>query len=155
MGLTNRRQILSMTAMVATASTIGCNPSNVIDPISESVDSAANKVQDAVENTSSSDLKRYKIALRGYQIVSMYIAGRVVFLPYPGMRILAVVIVASSVAAKLSVEYIDDELIHRKIEESLTSKERSAIESDRCVTFTTESGIDTKEYLSPTTYSNE
>jgi hypothetical protein len=28
------------------------------------------------------------------------------------------------------------------------------IESDRYVTFTTESGIDTKEYLSPTMYSN-
>ncbi len=144
-----------MTAMAATVSAIGCNSSNVTDPITKSVDSAADGIQGAVESTSTSDLKRYKIALRGYQFVSMYIAGRVVFLPYPGMRILSVIIVASSVAAKLTVEYIDDELIQRKVEESLTSNERSKIESDRYVTFTTESGIDTKEYLSPTMYSNE
>jgi hypothetical protein len=155
MGRTSRRQILSMTAMAATGSAIGCNSSNVIDPITKSVDSAADGIQGAVESTSTSDLKRYKIALRGYQFVSMYIAGRVVFLPYPGMRILSVIIVATSVAAKLTVEYIDDELIQRKVEESLTSNERSKIESDRYVTFTTESGIDTKEYLSPTMYSNE
>ena len=154
MGRTNRRHILSMTAMAATGSAIGCNSSNVIDPITKSVDSAADGIQSAVESTPTSDLKRYKIALRGYQFISMYIAGRVVFLPYPGMRILSVIIVASSVAAKLTVEYIDDELIQRKVEESLTATERSMIESDRYVTFTTESGIDTKEYLSPTMYSN-
>jgi len=115
MGRTNRRQILSMTAMAATVSAIGCNSSNVIDPITKSVDSAADGIQGAVESTSTSDLKRYKIALRGYQFVSMYIAGRVVFLPYPGMRILSVIIIASSVAAKLTVEYIDDELINAKL----------------------------------------
>jgi hypothetical protein len=152
---TNRRQMLSLTAVAATASAIGCGSSSNIDSVKQSVDAAADKIQDAVESSSTEDLKRYKVALHGYQIVSMLIAGRIVFLPYPGMRILSVVIFATSIAAKLSVEYIDDELIHRKIEESLTEKERSVTESDRSVTFTTESGIAEKQYLAPTIYSNE
>lgn len=85
----------------------------------------------------------------------MMIAGRVVFLPYPGMRILSILIVASSVSARLAIHCIDDELIQRRIDETLTGRERSVIESDGYVEFTTDSGLSEKEYLPPTEFRSE
>ncbi|MEM6366252.1 MAG: hypothetical protein AAF745_17625, partial [Planctomycetota bacterium] len=123
---TNRRQLLLIGSAAFAATTVGCGPSAETKPIVEAVDDAAADVQDAIRKTDTQDLKRYKLALRGYQIVSFAIASRVVFLPYPGMRIVSVAIVATSVAAKLAVEYIDDELIQRRIEELISDSERSA-----------------------------
>lgn len=116
-----RRQILSLTAIAMTASVTGCSSSTVTD----TVDGAVDELQENLDETSTEDLQRYKLALRGYAIVSMTIAGRIVFLPYPGMRILTVMIMVSSVSAKLVVQYIDDELIHA------SSRKRLQIASGR------------------------
>jgi len=144
-----RRQILTFAALATTASSTGCGSTESATAI---VDGAADKLQDSVDSTSTSDLQRYKVALRGYEIISMTIAGRVVLLPYPGMRILSVLIAASSISARLVVYYIDDELIQRRIEEALTGGERSEIESDGYVEFATESGLSERVYLAPTEY---
>lgn len=119
------------------------------------VNEAAGKIQVTVDSTATNDLKSYKVALRGYEIVAMMIAGRVVLLPYPGMRILSVLIVASSLSARLAIQYIDDELIQRRIDETLTGRERSVIESDGYVEFTTETGLSEKVYLAPTEYQDK
>ena len=149
---TNRRQLLLIGSATVAATTVGCGSSATTKPIVEVVDDVATEVQDAVSEADTRDLKRYKLALRGYQIVSFSIASRVVFLPYPGMRIVSVAIVATSVAAKLAVEYIDDELIQRKIEEAISDSERSAVESDGYVEFETESGLTEQTQLAPTLY---
>lgn len=146
--------LCTTTAAIATSAT-GCGSSSVTEPIAASIDNAAGELQAVVNDAATEDLKRYKVALRGYQIVSPYIAGRVVLLPYPGMRVLAVFIVATSVSAKLAIEYIDDELIHRKFEESLTDRERSEVERDGYIEIETDSGVTEKVYLAATKYVND
>lgn len=94
-----------------------------------------------VAETSTGNLETAKVLLHGYQLVSMKIGNRIVGLSPSAIRILGVLIIASSIAAKLSVEYIDDELIRRKIEEELSGEERQKIEMDGTVAFQTESGV--------------
>ncbi|MEX1028036.1 MAG: hypothetical protein WD049_08525 [Candidatus Paceibacterota bacterium] len=111
-------------------------------------------IGEAIDGASTEDLKTARLALRGYEIVSLTIARRVVFLPYPGMRIVAVFLVATTVAAHLVVKYIDEELIMRRIEETLSSEEKLAVEGDGYVEFETESGLLEKVYLAPTKYAD-
>lgn len=146
----NRRRLVQMSAALA-VSTAGCG-SSAVKPLQDASNAAADKIETTLKNSSTDELKGFKLALRGYQIVSMVVAGRVVLLPYPGMRILAAVIVVSSLAAKLSVDYIDDELIQRKLEETLSEREQRSIESQQFVTFTTEGGMDMKVYVAPAVY---
>lgn len=148
----NRRQILLSAATAVSGAAIGCGSSTVTQGPVETANDVIDDLEEAVSDASNEELKQYKLALRGYQIVSLHLAGRTVFLPYPGMRILSVMLVVTSVAAKLAVEYIDDELILRKIEESLTDRERTMIETDGYVTFKTESGLTEKVYLAPADY---
>lgn len=142
----NRRLFIGIAASSVALAAAGCSKSKVPEAVAEAVD---NKLQEA----STEQLRQAKVVLHGYAIVSMMIGKRLVFLPKPGMRILAVLIIATSVAAKLSLEYIDDELIRRKFEEDLTAEERSQIESSGSVTFQTESGATEDVRISPTVYS--
>lgn len=142
----NRRLFIGIAASSVALAGAGCSKSNVPEAVAEAVD---NKLQEA----STEQLRQAKVVLHGYAIVSMVIGKRLVFLPKPGMRILAVLIIATSVAASLSIEYIDDELIRRKFDENLTPEERSQIESSGSVTFQTESGATEDVRISPTVYS--
>ena len=139
-----RRQFFLMSG-VSLAAASGCGSGN---PITETVVA----VDDAIATADTADLRSAKLALRGYQLVSFTLGPRVMFLPYPGMRILSVAIVASGLVAKLVVDYIDDELIRRQIEEELTSEVRAQLEADGFVQFKTESGVSEKAYLGPTVY---
>ena len=147
-----RRHFLSFSAFAAAASVTGCDSGNVTEPIAASVERVATEVDEVVDETSTEDLERYRVALRGYEIVSGMIGPRVFFLPYPGMRILSVVIVATTVSAKLAVKYIDTELIQRQFEEELTDEELSLVEADGYVRFETESGVSETVMLGPSEY---
>ena len=146
-----RRQAIALTSLAGCIA--GCDNSLHLDSARDAAQAANQKAEELVDATETEDLKSYKLALRGYEIVSMVVAGRLILLPYPGMRILSVVIMASSATAKLAVQYIDDELIQRAVEEAISDQERTQLESDNFVAFKTESGLTETMYLSPTVYS--
>lgn len=152
MGSISRRQLLALSACSATVAISGCTQNSVSETLSESAEQTKEKLDQMVEEADTEDLVNYKVALRGYAIVSMAIAGRVVLLPYPGMRILSAAVVVTAVTASLVVEYIDEELIRRKIEETLTDAERAKIESQGYVAFRTESGVEERTYLAKKQY---
>lgn len=147
-----RRSFLSFSAVAAAVSVAGCDKSQVTAPVTATVDQVNAELEKRVDETSTDQLENYRVALRGYEIVSGMIGPRVFFLPYPGMRILSVLIVATTVSAKLVVKYIDTELIQRQLEEGLSEDERVAIESDGYVAFKTESGVDERTFLAPSQY---
>ena len=140
-----RRRQFFLVSGVGLVAASGCGSS---DPITDTVVA----VDEAIATAETDDLRSAKLALRGYQLVSFTLGPRVMFLPYPGMRILSVVIVASGLVAKLVVDYIDDELIRRQIEEELAGEVRAQLEADGFVQFKTESGVSEKVYLGPTVY---
>ncbi|MCC9641122.1 hypothetical protein LOC71_02475 [Rhodopirellula sp. JC740] len=147
-----RRQFLSLSAVAAAASVAGCDKGQMTAPVAATVDQVNAELERKVEETSTDQLENYRVALRGYEIVSGMIGPRVFFLPYPGMRILSVLIVATTVSAKLVVKYIDTELIQRQLEEDLKKEERTRIEADGYVAFKTESGVEERTFLAPTQY---
>ncbi|MEM7478600.1 MAG: hypothetical protein AAF483_26755 [Planctomycetota bacterium] len=151
----SRREALTLTAVAATATAAGCNSSKVGEAITKPLAAASQEIEENLESASTEDLKGLKLALRGYEIVSMAIVGRIVFLPYPGMRIVSVMIVATAATAKLAVKYIDDELMMRKLEEPLSEDERSKVEFDGHIAFATASGLEQREYLAPTVYEEQ
>lgn len=141
----SRRHVLATTG-AAILATCGCDKLN---EGSQQVDEA---VRSTVEAASTETLRNAKLALRGYEIVSFFVAKRVVALPVPAARIVAATLVISAVGAKLVIDYIDEELIVRKYEEKLTSAEQTAIEINSFVKFQTESGKEENVFLAPTKY---
>lgn len=148
----SRRHWLTLSACSATVALSGCKDSSVSQALSESAEQTREQIDRAVEEAATEDLVNYKVALRGYAIVSMAIASRVILLPYPGVRILSVAVVVTAVTASLVVEYIDDELIRREIQETLTDAERAKIESQGYVAFRTESGVEERTFLAKKQY---
>ena len=144
MSLLERRRFLLL-AGGSLAITSGCgNRGEVPDAIG--------MIDDKIASADTDELRHTRLALRGYELVSYTLGSRVLFLPYPGMRILSVAIIASGIVAKLAIEYIDEELIRRHIEEELSPDDRAKVESDGYVAFTTQSGVTEKAFLAPTQY---
>ncbi len=81
-----------------------------------------------------------KIALRGYQIVAMYVGEKLVRLPHTAVRVLGVCLVISSFGAELVVDYLDDELQQRQFREVLTEEQKITIEGKRSVKLVLENG---------------
>ncbi|TWU04880.1 hypothetical protein [Stieleria varia] len=101
---------------------------------------AAELTRETVESLDTQTLENGKLLLRGFAIVSYMAGTRVIFLPSPGVRILGVALIFTSMATKLAVEYLDDELVRRYHTTELTESEAMAIESAGEVRFQTESG---------------
>lgn len=138
-----RRRFLLFSGLSAAALS-GCSKDNPLPSVAT--------VDEAIANADTDELKHTKLALRGYELVSYTLGSRLLFLPYPGMRILSVVVIASGIVAKLAIEYIDDELIRRQVEEELTGEVRAQLEANGYVEFKTASGITEKVYLAPAEY---
>ncbi|QDT10333.1 hypothetical protein [Planctomycetes bacterium K23_9] len=109
-------------------------------------------VQNAVDELDTETLETASVALRGYAIVSCLVGQRVVTLPAPGVRVLAVFLIVSGVASKLVIEYLDVELRKRHVTETLSEEESKTIESDLLVTFQLESGETETVQLGPNQY---
>ncbi len=149
-----RRHFLACVS-TSLAVTAGCSQElSSTSPSPSSSQPAGQLDESLIDTVEPETLQRTKLALRGYEIVSMKVGSRLVFLSNPALRILGVVLISSSVAAKLAVDYIDDELIRRRIEEEVSTSERSAIESQHAVEFQTGSGTIENVYLGPTQYAN-
>ena len=78
--------------------------------------------------------------MKGFALVSFAVGPRIVSLPAPGVRVVAVFLIVSGVATKIAVQYLDVQLRKRYVEEALTEEETRAIESDLAVKFQTENG---------------
>ena len=59
---------------------------------------------------------------------------------------------ATSISARLAVEYLDNELMRRQFEEPLTVDERASIESNGYIAFKTETGVNENKYLAAIDY---
>ncbi len=105
-----------------------------------------------VEKVSTPTIQGSKIALRGYQIVAAKVGDRLIRLPHPGVRILAVVLIISAIATELVIEYLDDELQRREVREAITEEEKILIEGRRSVVFITEKGQEKKVSLGDNRY---
>lgn len=81
-----------------------------------------------------------KIALRGYQIVAVKAGEKLIQLPHPALRILAVALIISAVGSEILIVYLDDELRRREIREAISEEQRIFLEEQRAVTFLTENG---------------
>ena len=81
-----------------------------------------------------------KLALRGYQIVAMYVGEKLVRLPHLAVRIVGVFLVTTSLGTELVVDYLDDELQKREIRESITEQQKISIEERRSVKFILDNG---------------
>ena len=68
------------------------------------------------------------------------------------MRILSVFIMATSISARLAVEYLDNELMRRQFEEPPAVDERASIESNGYIAFKTETGVNENKYLAAIDY---
>lgn len=141
-----KRRHLLASAGAAILTTAGC------DKLSEGTKQVDEAVQSTVQSASTTTLRNVKLALRGYEIVSFFVAKRVATLPVPAARIVAATLVVSAVGAKLVIDYIDEELIVRRYEEKLSPEEQTAVEVNGFVKFQTESGKEEKVYLAPTEY---
>ncbi|MEP3479266.1 MAG: hypothetical protein ABJZ55_08470 [Fuerstiella sp.] len=141
----NRRHWFGCAAAVVLTTT-GC------DKLSEGTRQVDEAVQSTVQAASTTTLRNAKLALRGYEIVSFFVAKRVATLPVPAARIVAATLVVSSVGAKVVIDYIDEELIVRRYSEKLAQEEQTAIEVDGFVKFKTSSGKEENVYLAPTEY---
>jgi len=120
----SRRQLMLLLG-ASTIPAIGCS---------------SDDVQEVVDQIDTETLETATVALHGYALVSCLVGPRIVSLPAPGVRVLAVFLVVSSVATKLVIEYLDVELRKRRLTELLREEETKAIESELAVLFTTESG---------------
>ena len=115
-------------------------------------DSVSTAVSGAVEDVPTETLKSVHVGLRGFQLVAFMVGKRVVRLPHPAVRILGVALVSTALVSLLAIEYLDDELKRRQIREELSDQERSSIESQLAVVFTTENGLDEQVQLEPNRY---
>ena len=97
-------------------------------------------VDETIAATETEMLEQGTVVLRGFAIVAYVVGARVVMLPTPGVRILGIALIISSVATKLAVEYLDIELKKRYIAENLEESEARQLESDLAVTFQLENG---------------
>ncbi len=118
-------------------------------------DSVSTAVSDAVEDVPTETLKSVHVGLRGFQLVAFMVGKRVVRLPHPAVRILGVALVSTALVSLLAIEYLDDELKRRQIREELSEDERSSIEAQLAVVFTTENGLDEQVQLEPNRYELE
>ena len=121
----NRRNLLLTAAAVSIPAAVGCSKDSVHETI-DSIDT------ETIESAS--------VALKGFAIVSCMVGPRIVALPAPGVRVLAVCLVVSGIATKLAIEYLDVELKRRYITEALEEAEAKQIEQDLAVTFSLENG---------------
>jgi hypothetical protein len=134
------RRTWLLLAGVASIPTVGCSTSDV---------------QEVVEDLDTETLEDAAVALRGYALVSCLVGPRVFSLPAPGVRVLAVFLVASGIATKLVIEYLDVELRKRHVAEALSEEEVKAIESDLAVTFNLDNGETESVPLGPNQYESE
>lgn len=138
----NRRDFSRRALLVAVAAALpvasGCSTETVRETVAD-IDT------DTLENTT--------LALRGFAILSVAIGPRLIPLPAPGVRVLAVFLIVSGVATKLAIEYLDVELRQRHFAEALNDEEAKAIESDLAVTFQLENGNTEKVQLGANQYS--
>ncbi len=115
----------------------------------------ADAVQDAIDSAETDTLETGSLALRGFAIVAYVVGTRVVTLPTPGVRILGVVLIITSLTTKLAIEYLDVELKKRYVAEELDPSEQRQIESDLAVTFQLENGQTESVPLGPNQYESD
>lgn len=127
--LQRRHALLAM--IVAPVVTAGCS---------------RDEVSEATEEMPTSVLQNTRIGLRGFQLVSMTVGQRIIFLPTPGVRVLGVALLVSGLVTFLVVEYLDVELKRRMVKEELSDTERIAAESSLGIEFQTDNGL--KEFVS-------
>ncbi|MFK8115033.1 MAG: hypothetical protein AB8B91_22720 [Rubripirellula sp.] len=138
------RRTFAISSVAVSLAAVGCNSNQALEV-----------ADDLTDSVSTENLEAARISLRGYEIVTLFIGPRVVTLPVPGARILTVLVIASGLAAKLVVSYLDEKLTVRKVTEALTDQERGLLESEGKVRFQTASGIDEDVFLAPTKYEEE
>ena len=109
-------------------------------------------VQEKIDSLDTDTIESATVALKGLALVSCLAGPRIVMLPVPGVRIIAVCLVVSSVATKLAIEYLDVELRKRYIAEAVSEEEAKAIEGELAVTFTMQNGETEKVVLGPNQY---
>ncbi len=136
---TNRRGLLLFAGGLGLAA--GCSGQNPTE-----------LTQQAVESLDTDTLENGKLVLRGFALVSYMVGTRVVFLPTPAVRILGVALIFSSVATKLAIEYLDDELTRRHHTVEVSGDEVKAIETSAEVRFQTEHGETETVRLGPNQY---
>ncbi len=134
----NRRRMLIVAATIPAAA--GCDRETVDGKIAE---------------LDTETLQQGTVALRGFAIVAYVIGARVVMLPTPGVRVLGVALIVTSVATKLAVEYLDVELKKRYIAEELEETEARQLEADLAVTFQLENGDKEQVPLGPNRYETD
>ncbi|MEM8671422.1 MAG: hypothetical protein AAGG48_28135 [Planctomycetota bacterium] len=110
------------------------------------------EISEATEDISTDALQSTRVGLRGFQIVSLMVGQRIIFLPAPGVRVLGVALLVSGLATLLVVEYLDVELKRRTIREELSDDERIGVESSLAVEFQTDNGLTESVALGPNQY---
>lgn len=141
MNIQRREALVVLTGMLCVP---GCNG----DPVSTAVSGA-------VEEVPTETLESVHVGLRGFQLVAFLVGKRVVRLPHPAVRILGVALVSTALVSLVAIEYLDDELKRRQIREELSEDERSSIEAQLAVVFTTENGLDEQVQLGPNRYESD
>ena len=141
MNIRRREALVVLTGML-------CVPGCSGDPVSTAVTGA-------VEDIPTETLESVHVGLRGFQLVALMVGKRVVRLPHPAVRILGVALVSTALVSLLAIEYLDDELKRRQVREELTEDERSSIEAQLAVVFTTENGLDEQVQLEPNRYESD
>jgi len=141
MNIQRREAFVVLTGML-------CVPGCTGDPVSTAV-------SDAVEEVPTETLESVHVGLRGFQLVAFMVGKRVVRLPHPAVRILGVALVSTALVSLVAIEYLDDELKRRQVREELTEDERSSIEAQLAVVFTTENGLDEQVQLEPNRYESD
>ena len=111
-----------------------------------------NELSEATEDMPTVFLENTRVGLRGFQIVSMTVGQRIIFLPTPGVRVLGVALLVSGLVTLLVIEYLDVELKRRVVREELSDAERIAVESKLAVEFQTENGLSESVALGPNQY---
>lgn len=109
-------------------------------------------VQEAIDNAETETLETGSLALRGFAIVAYVVGTRVVTLPTPGVRILGVALIITSLTTKLAIEYLDVELNKRYVVEEVNESEQRQIEADLMVTFQLENDTSETVPLGPNQY---
>ncbi|MGB0596873.1 MAG: hypothetical protein ACPGLY_09290 [Rubripirellula sp.] len=110
------------------------------------------EVSEATEEMPTAVLQNTRIGLRGFQLVSMTVGQRIIFLPTPGVRVLGVALLVSGLVTFLVVEYLDVELKRRMVKEELSDTERIAAESSLGIEFQTDNGLKEFVALGPNQY---
>ena len=112
-------------------------------------------VQEAIDSAETDTLETGSLALRGFAIVAYVVGTRVVTLPTPGVRILGVFLIITSLTTKLAIEYLDVELKKRYVAKELDESEQRQVESDLAVTFQLENGQTESVPLGPNQYESD